>query len=172
MQTELDCHSIYAGWPKRKSENKLYNQIFIRAVCEEIIMDPQIVKSQLQRVQLCAKVWRPCNRSISNEFSKTLYISVLINFPWTACNYFFAPYDMISDYAFLPLYKLLTPTFILSQHGSNWDLSLLCDKLLYNLLDSRHKIRKWVSIHNPYVSNLGIEVFLNQNHSPWIIFIY
>jgi len=41
--------------------------------------------------------------------------------------------------------------------------------MVCNLLDIRHKIRMWESIHDPFVSNLGITKCLNQYNYPWII---
>jgi len=41
--------------------------------------------------------------------------------------------------------------------------------MVCNLLDIGHKIRMWVSIHNPFVRNLTIAKSLNQYNYPWII---
>jgi len=41
--------------------------------------------------------------------------------------------------------------------------------MVCNSLDIRRKIRMWVSIHDRFVSNLGITKCLNQYDYPWII---
>jgi len=45
----------------------------------------------------------------------------------------------------------------------------MCDLMVCNFLDIRCKIRMWVSIYDPFVSNLNIDKCLNQSGYHWII---
>jgi hypothetical protein len=90
----------------------------------------------------------------------------------TACCYWSFHSQMKPHDAFISfLCSGLNPNIYVKSTLQHWDSKWVCDLMMRWLQDSMRNILMWVTIYDPFASNLGIDENWNRLDYPWIIIV-